>query len=86
MKSFLGQNFRKLFSTLPNHVKILAKKNFKLWINNPKHPSLNFKLINKEKNIYSVRIGKGWRALGIREKDEIVWIWIGSHEDYNKLV
>jgi len=71
---------------LPEYVKILARKNFKLWMDNPNHPGLNFKLIDKKENLYSVRVDKGWRALGIKEGNSIIWIWIGSHEDYNKLV
>lgn len=37
--------------------------------------------------LYSVRIGISYRALGLREDDDlIVWIWIGSHTDYDKLL
>ncbi len=36
--------------------------------------------------IYSVRIGLDYRALGVREGDDIVWFWIGSHADYDRLV
>jgi hypothetical protein len=32
-----------------------------------------------------VRIGLGYRALGIRTGDEVVWFWIGSHADYDQL-
>lgn len=86
MKSRLGPQFKKIFKRLPKNVKSLARKNFKLWVNNPSHPSLNFKSVSKKDNLYSVRIGDGWRVLGIKDKETILWIWIGSHEDYNKLV
>jgi len=34
--------------------------------------------------VWSVRIGRSYRALGKRtDADTIVWYWIGSHEDYN---
>jgi len=36
--------------------------------------------------MYSVRVGKGWRALGLVEGDTISWFWIGSHADYEKLL
>lgn len=36
--------------------------------------------------IYSVRIGLGWRAVGVRSGDEMVRFWIGSHADYDSLV
>jgi hypothetical protein len=28
----------------------------------------------------------GYRALGVRRDDTIVWFWIGSHADYDKLL
>ena len=52
----------------------------------PPHPGLKFKKVNKEENIYSVTIGVGYRALGQMDGAEIVWFWIGSHEEYNKIV
>jgi hypothetical protein len=33
-----------------------------------------------------VRVGIGWRALGFREGEAIVWFWIGSHNVYDKLI
>ncbi|MGH9395588.1 MAG: hypothetical protein ACRD18_01885 [Terriglobia bacterium] len=33
------------------------------------------------KPIYSVRISLGWRAIGIRKEDTMIWYWIGSHYD-----
>jgi hypothetical protein len=42
--------------------------------------------VDEERNIYSVRIGLGYRALGRMDGSEIIWFWIGSHEEYNKVV
>jgi hypothetical protein len=33
-----------------------------------------------------VRITIDYRALGIRDGDEIMWFWIGSHADYDALI
>jgi hypothetical protein len=33
-----------------------------------------------------VRIGQDFRALGILERDTIVWFWIGSHDVYERLL
>ncbi len=38
------------------------------------------------KPIYSVRINAEYRAIGIQNDNEIVWLWIGSHDDYIKLL
>ncbi len=52
----------------------------------PSHPGLQFKRVHATEPLYSVRIGLGWRALGLREGDTIYWFWIGSHAQYDKLV
>ena len=62
-----------------------AQKAFALWIENPFHPSLRFKCVNREEDIWSVRISRGYRALGILENDTVTWFWVGSHDDYERL-
>jgi len=47
---------------------------------------LQFKKLEGEDNIYSIRIGLEYRALGAMRKDRIVWYWIGSHSEYDRLV
>ncbi|HEX8675403.1 MAG TPA: hypothetical protein VF710_26140 [Longimicrobium sp.] len=37
--------------------------------------------------IYSARVGRHYRALGERQVDDtIVWFWIGSHADYDRIL
>jgi len=49
----------------------------------PYHPSLHLKRIDR---VWSVRVGAHYRALGMDASEAIVWFWIGSHSDYDKLV
>lgn len=49
-------------------------------------PGLQFKKLDSHDNIYSGRIGLEYRALAVMKKDRIVWYWIGSHSDYDRLV
>ena len=49
-------------------------------------PGLQFKKLEGEDNIHSVRIGLEYRALAVMEEDRIVWYWIGSHSEYDRLV
>jgi hypothetical protein len=53
---------------------------------NPAHPGLQFKKLEGEENIYSARIGLEYRALAVMKKDRVVWYWIGSHSEYDRLV
>jgi hypothetical protein len=87
MKSELTDEFVKSFAGLPKRVQKTARKNYKLWKQNPSHPSLEFKKLNTKQAIYSVRAGIGWRAVGVmKNPDTIVWFWIGSHSNYDKLL
>ena len=86
MISHTAERFRKAFKRLSKAVQRQAKEAYKLFSKNPYHPSLRFKQIHPQKPIYSVRIGLGYRAVGVRNGDEIVWFWIGSHADYDKLI
>ncbi len=75
--------FWEAYNRLPQQVRNLADANFELLKTDPRHPSLHFKSLGK---LWSVRVGKSWRALGIRDNDDLIWFWIGSHAEYDKLV
>ena len=61
-----------------------ARKAYRLFLDQPSHPSLNFKRVHTRQPIYSVRISFDYRALGVCEADTVIWFWIGSHSDYEK--
>lgn len=78
--------FRSAFSQLPEQVKQQARVAYKRFQQDPYHPGLRFKQVHPREPIYSVRISRDYRALGARQGDEIVWFWIGSHSEYDKLL
>jgi len=85
MKSRRSPAFRKLFRDLPPDVKRQAYASYRLFALNPHHPSLHFKKLHEK--LYSVRVGSHHRALGIVDNpDLVIWIWIGSHAEYDKLI
>ena len=86
MNSYLTEDFLECFGQLPQEIKEKARKNDRLWRQNPNHPSLQFKRVYTREPIYAVRIGIGWRALGLREDDAIYWFWIGPHGEYETLL
>lgn len=86
MNSYTTERFWKAFDKLPQNIQRRAREAYQLWKQNPYHPSLQFKIIHQTKQIYSVRIGIGWRAVGVKSNADIVWFWIGSHEEYNNLI
>jgi hypothetical protein len=78
--------FRALLSGAPQSVQIKTKAAYALWFENPDHPSLRFKKVHERLPIYSVRIDLNWRAVGTLQKDTMIWFWLGSHHDYEKLL
>ena len=88
MNSYLTQPFVDCYRKLPEHVRSQARRNYQIWKENPQHPSLQFKKVHTSEPIYSVRVGIGWRALGVvdNEINIIAWFWIGSHADYDHLL
>ena len=86
MLSRTTRKFWRLLADLPADVQGDAKRAYRLFQTNPAHPGLQFKKLEGEDDIYSVRIGLDYRALAVVKKDRVVWYWIGSHSDYDRLV
>jgi hypothetical protein len=74
------------YRELPEPVREAARKAYRLFRDNPTHPSLQFKRIHSREPIYSVRVTLGYRAVALVERDEVAWFWIGSHADYDRLM
>lgn len=81
MRHYASSDFWALYWALPAEIRELADKNYELLKDNPRHPSLQLKRIDE---LWSVRVGRHYRALGIEVPDGIQWVWIGSHADYDK--
>ena len=86
MKSRTTASFRSAYGQLPQHIQRRAREAYRLFLDNPSHPSLRFKQVHPTRPIYSVRVSLAYRALGVRDGDEIIWFWIGSHGDYDRLI
>jgi hypothetical protein len=75
--------FWKCFENLPASVQKTSRKNFELLKKDPLHPSLHFKKIGK---FWSVRAGIYHRALAVEEDRDFIWVWIGTHNEYERLI
>ena len=74
MKSSTTPSFRRRFLELPPEIRRLARKNFKLWRQDPRHPSLHFKRVG---DFWSARVGRDYRALALLRGEQVEWFWIG---------
>jgi hypothetical protein len=86
MISHTTDRFWKVFALLPERVQQQAEKAYAQWKADSYSHGLHFKCIHQTKSVYSIRIGIGYRALGRRHGDEMIWFWIGTHEAYNELI
>jgi hypothetical protein len=86
MKSVATRRFWTLFATLPPEVQKLAAKNYRLWRQNPNHPSLQFRRLKGSENRFTIRIGDHYRAIGTQSANSLRWVWIGTHADYDQLI
>lgn len=86
MKSHTTERFRKAFSELPHAIQEQAGEVYELFKKDPFHPGLNFKRVHSREPIYSVRIGLHYRAVGVQAGNAMIWFWIGSHSEYDRLL
>lgn len=86
MKSRTTAQFRKLFADLPKQVQQQTRAAYHQFQKDPSYPSLRFKKVHPELPIYSARISKNYRAVGQVEGDTVIWFWIGSHAEYDRLL
>jgi len=83
MNSSATPDFWAAYATLPPDIQRRARATFRLWQTNPRHPSLYFKKVG---TLWSVRIGKSYRALAMLEQETYYWFWIGTHDEYEQIL
>jgi hypothetical protein len=86
VKSRATPRFWAAYRDLPAETQETARKAYRLFVENPQHPSLHFKKVHSHQPVYAVRVGLGYRAVGLLENDEVTWFWIGSHAAYDRLL
>lgn len=86
-KSHTKREFRTLLKTLPRDIQKRARETYELWRINPAYAALRFNMLdNNIRDYFSIDVaGNHWKAVGLRTTpNTYTWIWIGSHESYNK--
>jgi len=87
VKSRTTAAFRKRYVALPAEIRNQARVAYRLFSTNPHYSSLHFKRVHAKEPIYSARVGRHYRVVGlIEDGDVIVWFWIGPHEQYETLI
>lgn len=86
MKSRATPKFWKLYRQLPKEFQRRARRAYVLWKKNPDLPGLQFKRVSPNLPVFSARVTDSYRVLGIKERDILVWFWIGEHDEYERLL
>ncbi|MXX44051.1 MAG: hypothetical protein F4Z53_13480 [Acidimicrobiales bacterium] len=68
---------------LPSEVQRVAERNFGYLQDDPSHPSLRFRKVGQ---FWSARVGLDHRALAVADGDGFIWVWVGAHDDYERMI
>ena len=83
MKHRATPRFWSCYRRLPPEIQRLADRDYQLLLNDPRHPSLHLKKVGP---LWSVRVGAHYRALAVEEGSDLAWVWIGHHDDYDRIL
>jgi hypothetical protein len=86
MTSHTTRSFRDALASLPKNIQTRARAAYRRFRSNPSHSSLQFKKVHRVRPVYSARINDDYRVVGVLEGNDIVWFWIGKHEEYERLL
>ncbi len=79
--------FWRRFDALDESVQAVARKNYRLLEQDPRHPPLRFKrLSGTSPPLWSARVGRDFRALAVEQEDDVFWFWIGPHGEYDRII
>lgn len=83
MKHFAAPSFWENYEQLPLNIQKMADEYYDRLKSDLRHPSLHFKKIGKYR---SVRVGLHYRALAVEIPEGLVWFWIGTHDQYQRMI
>lgn len=71
------------YRQLSDEIRTVADRAFESLKSDARHPSLQFKKVGR---YWSVRVGLHHRALAVEAGTDLVWFWIGSHDEYERQI
>jgi hypothetical protein len=75
--------FWRHYDGLPEEIRRRAAKQYAIFAQNPRHPSLQLKPVGE---FWSIRVTNAYRALAVREENVFTWFWIGTHGEYERSI
>jgi len=71
------------YDALPSSVQRQADRCFERLKADPSHPSLHLKRVGR---YWSARVGRQYRALAVEYETNLLWFWIGPHDEYDSMI
>lgn len=84
MNSITSPRFWRLYRLLPANVRQAARAAYQQFQADPSHPGLHFHRLTTNSRLWSVRVDRNHRAVGLVQGNTITWFWIGSHDDFDR--
>ena len=83
MIHYAAPDFWVCYRALPPEIQVLADRAFAQLKADPHHPSLHSK---KTRIFWPARVGLHFRALAVDVQNGVLWFWIGTHAEYDRIV
>lgn len=83
MKHRTTKLFWQRYEALPADIRDRADKAFSILKADPNHPSLHFKKVG---TFWSARVDLTHRVLAVPDGEDLIWVWIGSHDEYDRML
>jgi hypothetical protein len=85
MNSETVPRFWRLYRKLPQKIRQAARVAYHQFLADPTHPSLHFHRLAVAPQLWSVRITRDYRAVGLIQGATITWFWIGDHRAFDRM-
>jgi hypothetical protein len=84
MNSRTAAGFWQMYRTLPRKTREAARVAYRQFRTDPAHPSLHFHRLAVAAQLWSVRVTRNYRAVGLVQRNTITWFWIGDHKAFDR--
>ena len=87
MHSRRTKAFRECFARLPEEIQRIAREKYRIFRDNPRHPSFQVKPVRGVKArdggpLWEYRINRSYRAVCFVDGQTYVWVFVGSHDEF----
>ncbi len=80
MKIYFTKSFKKDYKKLPANIQKSVDKQMRWLLENPDHPSLNLKKMQDPRDIWEIRVTRGYRLTLKIEDETYILRRVGTHD------